>query len=260
GLGTERSLVCLVTLDLPGDKLDLPALAVEDGKLLGRGRHRVEQVGDQPVELGMTLAPVFDDPDLNRLALAEVDQVTAVPQLAQRPPSEVALDPPEQVGSGRGVEQPKPFGRKAAIGQHDHSRLQRVRQLARQGTLTLFVGAERDCEQSPGAALDQAHQTCMGHPYLCWEPSLAIWPPNSVSSSWLTASAKVVPSMATTRRPRQKQQSASSWGSPKGLARAPKSFSSTSQPSRIRAFPNAERPAGDLHFRAWVATSRISRP
>src|SRR5262249_57509132 len=58
GLGTERGLVDLVALDLPGDKLDLPALAVEDGKLLGRGRHRVEQVGDQPVELGMTLAPV----------------------------------------------------------------------------------------------------------------------------------------------------------------------------------------------------------
>src|SRR5262249_16314044 len=140
GLGTERSLVCLVTVDLPGDKLDLPALAVEDGKLLGRGRHRVEQVGDQPVELGMTLAAVFDDPGLNRLALAKVDQVTAVPQLAQMPPSGVTLDPPEQVGAGRGVEQPKRLGRKAGSGQHDHPRRQRVRQLARQGTLTHFVG------------------------------------------------------------------------------------------------------------------------
>src|SRR5262249_46995210 len=49
-------------------------------------------------------------------------------------------------------------------------------------------------------------------------------------------------------------------GIPQGLSEGSKELSSTSQPSRIRSSPNAERPAGDLHFGAWVATSRISRP
>src|SRR5437588_4320298 len=99
----------------------------------------VEQVGDQAVDLGTTSALVFDDPDLDWPALAEVDQVTAVPQLAQVTPSEVVFDPPEQVGTGRGVEQPERLGREAAVGQHDHSRPQRLRQLASQGALALLV-------------------------------------------------------------------------------------------------------------------------
>src|SRR3981081_2138939 len=40
GLGTQRGLLGLLAFELSTDQLDLPALAVEEGKLWGRGGRR----------------------------------------------------------------------------------------------------------------------------------------------------------------------------------------------------------------------------
>jgi len=53
----------LVSLQLVGGVLELPALGIQLGQLASRGDLGIEQAGCQPVDLRGVVDPIFDDPN-----------------------------------------------------------------------------------------------------------------------------------------------------------------------------------------------------
>src|SRR5438552_5211802 len=102
GLRAERAPGALSNLEFVSQDLDLPALAVELGQLQRVGRERVEQIGEQAVDLPRALEPVLDDPDRERVTLAESDQIAAVAEVAEAALADALFGPPEEVDTGLG--------------------------------------------------------------------------------------------------------------------------------------------------------------
>ena len=123
-------------LDLVEDRLDLPALRVGGGEILGGGEVGVEDGGDQAVDLaGLVrirrlagLQRVLDDAHGDPLAASagagrgQVGQVGALGQFGDHGQPGVGFGPPQQVRPGRGGGGPQLVAQEVAVGQHQHPR------------------------------------------------------------------------------------------------------------------------------------------
>jgi hypothetical protein len=107
----------LSKLEFKSEDLDLPAFAVEAGQLQSVGRAGVEQAGEQAVDLLGAVEPVLDDPDGEGFALAEMDQIAAIGQVAEAALADASFGPPEEVYTSLSEGLPERLGGEASIGE-----------------------------------------------------------------------------------------------------------------------------------------------